>query len=359
MAIGTGIRPVSHAGDLVPDCSGEDALAARHEEPHGGHLGVPPGQAVEAVDVAAEGGAAGDHLVPVAVQGAQQDRGDVHGDPSIPCQQRVHQRVFLLCRFQITPAYGQFHPGHVLFHLVPVYNAVVEVTPVPMDAVCTELDNRGKHTPLGRGAIRGVVPIRPDGLLPNLAVHLWQLMGLQPRNGPVEALCPGRSLLPRLPAAGGGRHGAGRGRSGERRLQLLLQALSARVQLLGVRPQLLREPPQPDQLPPQLHVLPPRPDEGRRHEPDGQRQGHRLQQHQAAGRPLRYGLRPVRGDLPADRGDGGVARARAPHAPQAVRRRHRRLVRHGRERHLRRTQFKRRSGCVAIQARGQRRRHGP
>mmetsp|Transcript_78463 Transcript_78463/g.230098 ORF Transcript_78463/g.230098 Transcript_78463/m.230098 type:complete len:239 (-) Transcript_78463:1137-1853(-) len=81
--VGTSLTPVSHAYDLIPHGSAEDSLAARHQEPHGRGLCMSPRQAVEAVHVTHESGPTRDHLLPIVVNWAEQERGDVHGHTTI------------------------------------------------------------------------------------------------------------------------------------------------------------------------------------------------------------------------------------------------------------------------------------
>mmetsp|Transcript_30082 Transcript_30082/g.68300 ORF Transcript_30082/g.68300 Transcript_30082/m.68300 type:complete len:329 (+) Transcript_30082:359-1345(+) len=169
------VPTVAHADDLVPDCRAEDALSPGHEEPHGHGLRVPPRVSVQAVHVAAEGGAPGDHVVPHVVQRPQQDRGDVQGDAAVPRQQGVHERVLLLGRVKLVEAEGQLDHADVLLHLVPVDYLEVEGALVGLDRLHAELHLRWQDTVPGVRTALWIIPVGPDGLLFNLPVHLGAL----------------------------------------------------------------------------------------------------------------------------------------------------------------------------------------
>mmetsp|Transcript_147274 Transcript_147274/g.410247 ORF Transcript_147274/g.410247 Transcript_147274/m.410247 type:complete len:232 (+) Transcript_147274:226-921(+) len=66
------VPQVSHANDLAPHRAAKDALAPGHEQPHCEDFGVLPRHAVDTIHVAPEGGALGDHLVPILVQRPQE-----------------------------------------------------------------------------------------------------------------------------------------------------------------------------------------------------------------------------------------------------------------------------------------------
>mmetsp|Transcript_65212 Transcript_65212/g.147088 ORF Transcript_65212/g.147088 Transcript_65212/m.147088 type:complete len:247 (+) Transcript_65212:366-1106(+) len=130
---------ISHADDLIPNSRAKDALAPRHQEPDGHGLGVPPRLAIGTVHVATEGGPADDHILPVLVKGAQQNRVYVQRDPAIPRQKGIHEGVLLLAQVELLPADRELDPVHILLHFVKVHDAVLKGAPVPADGVDAEL----------------------------------------------------------------------------------------------------------------------------------------------------------------------------------------------------------------------------
>mmetsp|Transcript_82175 Transcript_82175/g.227956 ORF Transcript_82175/g.227956 Transcript_82175/m.227956 type:complete len:357 (+) Transcript_82175:107-1177(+) len=145
MVVGPGLAPVAHANDLVPHRSAEYSFTTGHEEPHDCCLRMSPRLAVESVHVAHEGGMVTDHLLPVVIEGTEQDRGDVHGHTTIPSQQGVHQGILLVCREQLLPFHRQLDLVHVLLNLVHVHDLEIETAFVPLDALAAQLDDRGQR----------------------------------------------------------------------------------------------------------------------------------------------------------------------------------------------------------------------
>mmetsp|Transcript_11600 Transcript_11600/g.32390 ORF Transcript_11600/g.32390 Transcript_11600/m.32390 type:complete len:419 (+) Transcript_11600:63-1319(+) len=175
-----GVRVVPHARHLALHRLGEDALPTRHEEPHARDLRVPPRLPIQSVRVAAERSALPDHLVPIVVDGAQEDRGDVHGDAPIPCKQGVHQGVLLLHRAQVVPTKRQVHAAHVLVHLVEMHDHVIKPASVCTNALDAKLDRHGVLTVPRVGTRLWMIPIRPYRLLTDARIHLRLLVGCRP-----------------------------------------------------------------------------------------------------------------------------------------------------------------------------------
>mmetsp|Transcript_1825 Transcript_1825/g.5010 ORF Transcript_1825/g.5010 Transcript_1825/m.5010 type:complete len:286 (-) Transcript_1825:578-1435(-) len=124
---------------LVPHRRPEEALASGHEEPDRRGLRVPPRQAVDAVGIAPEGGALCDHLLPIVVQGMEQDRRDVQDHSAIARKQGVHQRVLLVLGAVLWPFEWQVVHADVPLHIVYVQKLVVKTALVLLDALHAQL----------------------------------------------------------------------------------------------------------------------------------------------------------------------------------------------------------------------------
>mmetsp|Transcript_25713 Transcript_25713/g.51856 ORF Transcript_25713/g.51856 Transcript_25713/m.51856 type:complete len:358 (+) Transcript_25713:113-1186(+) len=159
------------AGRLQRRCGPEDALAARHEEARRGRPRPRAGEARGRAGVGQQGRAPREDLAPVAVHGPREAEAGRDRQAPVAREQRRQEGVRLRLRGQAPPGGGQLQVAEVEGHLVRAQEPEVEGAAVARGALRAPRDLGGQRAGLRGGAGLRVVPVGPDRLLPDPAVH--------------------------------------------------------------------------------------------------------------------------------------------------------------------------------------------